>query len=127
MSVVVLAERLNLTCAKLGNPFVYDRAALPWAADLERGWRTIRKELDRVLVCKDEMPNVQDFTLDPAETSQDSRWKIFVLVAYGIRSGPNIGLCPETWRIIQRIPGLNTAMLALFEPGERLPPHRGGP
>jgi aspartyl/asparaginyl beta-hydroxylase (cupin superfamily) len=125
MAVVAFAERLNLRYATLGNPFIYDNAAFPWAAGVEREWRTIRAELDRVLVRKDEMPNVQEITADAAAITQDSGWKIFVLVAYGIRSEPNIGLCPETWRIVRAIPGLKTAMFSVFEPGKRLPPHRG--
>ena len=52
-------------------------------------------------------------------------WKIFPLIAYGIRSQPNIDLCPQTWRIVQTIPGLTTAMFSILEPGKRLPPHRG--
>jgi len=125
MLVVGFAERLNLRCAKLGNPFVYDNAAFPWAAGVESEWRTVRGELDRLLARKEEMPNVQDLTVDASSITPDSGWKIFVLVAYGIKSQPNIELCPETWRIVRKIPGLKTAMFSIFEPGTRLPPHRG--
>jgi aspartyl/asparaginyl beta-hydroxylase (cupin superfamily) len=31
----------------------------------------------------------------------------------------------QTWRIVQKTPGLKTAMFSIFEPGKRLPPHRG--
>ena len=125
MAIVAFAERLNLTRAKLGNPCVYDTAAFPWAADIEREWRAIRNELDRVLVRKADLPNVQDITADAAAISRDAGWKIFPLTAYGIRSDPNIDLCPHTWRIVQRIPGLRTAMFSILEPGKRIPPHRG--
>ncbi|MCA0422780.1 MAG: aspartyl/asparaginyl beta-hydroxylase domain-containing protein, partial [Proteobacteria bacterium] len=33
--------------------------------------------------------------------------------------------CPETWRILQKIPGLKSAMFSIFEPGKHLKPHRG--
>jgi ornithine lipid ester-linked acyl 2-hydroxylase len=125
MAVVAFAERLNLRCAKLGNPCVYENECFPWAADLEREWRTIRGELDRVLLRKDELPNVQDITVDAASITRDDRWKIFLFVAYGVRSARNCDLCPETWRIVQRIPGLRTAMFSILEPGKRIPPHRG--
>jgi aspartyl/asparaginyl beta-hydroxylase (cupin superfamily) len=104
MSVVAFAERLNLRCARLGNPCVYDNAVFPWAARLESEWRTIRGELDRVLVRKDEMPNVQDITAGAAAISRDAGWKIFVLGAYSIKSTPNIALCPETWRSYGKFP-----------------------
>jgi ornithine lipid ester-linked acyl 2-hydroxylase len=125
MSIAALAERSNLRYARLGNPCVYDNAAFPWAAEVEREWRTIRGELDRLLLRKDELPRVQDLTVDATAITRDAGWKIFVLVAYGIRSAPNIALCPQTWRIVRKIPGLKTAMFSIFEPGKRLPPHRG--
>jgi ornithine lipid ester-linked acyl 2-hydroxylase len=125
MSVVDFSERLNLRCAKFGNPFVYDNALFPWVADIERNWKLVRSELDRILVRRSELPNVQDITLDARSITQDAGWKIFLLTAYGIKSEPNIALCPETWRLVQHIPGLRTAMFSIFQPGKRLPPHRG--
>jgi len=125
MAVAEFAERLNLRYAKLGNPCVYDNADFAWAAGIKSEWRLIRHELDRVLPRTDELPNVQEITLDAASITKDAGWKIFLLVAYGIKSKPNIELCPETWRIVQKIPGLKTAMFSVFQPGKRLPPHRG--
>jgi ornithine lipid ester-linked acyl 2-hydroxylase len=125
MAIVQLAERLNLRYAKFGNPCVYDNRLFPWVAGIESNWRTIQSELNRVLARRDELPNVQDITVDARAITKDAGWKIFLLVAYGIKSEPNIALCPETWRIVQQIPGLKTAMFSIFQPGKRLPPHRG--
>ena len=125
MGIVALVEHLNLKLSKLGNPYVYDSAAFPWAAGVEREWRVIRGELDRVLLRKADLPNVQDITADAAAISRDQGWKIFPLTAYGIRSQPNIDRCPRTWRVVQNIPGLRTAMFSILEPGKRIPPHRG--
>jgi beta-hydroxylase len=68
---------------------------------------------------------VQDLTADAASLSRDAAWKIFPLIAYGVRSDLNIERCPDTWRIVRRIPGLRTAMFSILEPGKRIPPHRG--
>ena len=125
MAIVAFVERLNLKFAKLGNPCIYDRADFPWAVGVEREWRSIRAELDHILVRKADLPNVQEITADAAALSRDAGWKIFPLVAYGLRSQPNIGLCPQTWRIVQAIPGLTTVMFSILEPGKRIPPHRG--
>lgn len=125
MAFVRLAERLNLRFAKLGNPCVYDTSAFPWAAEVERGWRGVREELERVLARKPELPDVQEITPDAEALSRDAGWKIFPLVAYGVRSAPNIALCPRTWALVRRIPGLTTAMFSILEPGKRIPPHRG--
>jgi ornithine lipid ester-linked acyl 2-hydroxylase len=125
MAIVAFAERVNLTYATQGNPCVYDTAAFPWAGDIERQWRVVRAELDRVMLRKSELPNVQDITTDAASISRDTDWKIFPLIAYGIRSQPNIDMCPQTWRIVRGIPGLTTAMFSILEPGKHIPPHRG--
>lgn len=125
MAVVRFVERLNLRSARLGNPCVYDNAAFPWAGQVERDWRAIREELEQVLGRKAELPNVHEITPDAAAISRDAGWKIFPLVAYGVRSEPNIALCPRTWASVRRIPGLITAMFSILEPGKRIPAHRG--
>jgi ornithine lipid ester-linked acyl 2-hydroxylase len=125
MAIVASVERLNLKYAKHGNPCVYDTAAFPWAAGIEREWGAVRDELDRVMLRKSELPNVQDITADAVSITRDENWKIFPLIAYGIRSQPNIDMCPQTWRIVRRIPGLMTAMFSILEPGKHIPPHRG--
>lgn len=125
MQLVEGVERLNRRLARYGNPCVYDLDRFPWATELERDWKPIRRELDVVLERKRDLPNVQEITTDAASITQDSSWKIFPLIAYGIRSPPNIRACPETWRAVSRIPGLRTAMFSILEPGKHLPPHRG--
>ncbi len=125
MGVVALAERLNLACSKVGNPPVYDDAVFPWVADIEREWRTIRAELDQVLKRQGELPPFQAIATDVRTITRDDRWKTFFLTGFGVRSARNIAQCPQTWRIVRRIPGLKTAMFSIFEPGKHLPPHRG--
>ena len=125
MTVAEYAEWLNLRYAKFGNPYVYDNADFPWVAEIEAHWQLIRHELDRVLLRIDELPDIQELAPDAVSITWDSGWKSFLLVAYGIRSKRNIEFCPETWRMVQKIPGLKTAMFSIFRPGKRLPPHRG--
>lgn len=125
MRIVSWVERLNLACAKNGNLPVYDVATFPWAKEIEREWPLIRAELDRVLQRKAELPNFHDISADVATISTDANWKTFFLAGYGHVSAKNTALCPETWRIVQKIPGLQAAMFSIFEPGKHLPAHRG--
>ena len=125
LSLIGAAERLNLRYSKVGNPAVYDRTDFPWAQEIEREWQVIRKELEKVLTRKEELPDFHDIAADVASISKDPGWKTFLLAAYGIKSQRNIALCPETWRILQKVPGLKTAMFSIFDPGKHLPPHRG--
>jgi beta-hydroxylase len=125
MRVVATVERLNLRCSAVGNPPLYDNAVFPWAEELERNWRTIRGELDRVLVRQDDLPGFHEISTDVSTISQDRGWKTFMLCGYGFRSEANIRLCPQTWRLCRKIPGLTTVMFSILEPGKHLPPHRG--
>jgi beta-hydroxylase len=125
MGVVAFVERLNLSCSKVGNPPIYDNAVFPWTQEIEREWRAIRTELDRVLVRQADLPGFHEISSDVATISQDRGWKTFLLAGYGFKSEPNIKLCPQTWRACQKIPGLITVMFSILEPGKHLPPHRG--
>ena len=125
MAVVAAVERLNLRFAVHGNPCVYDNACFPWVAELERDWRLIHAEAERLLPRRAELANFADIAPDVASISNDDRWKTFLLAAYGHRSERALALCPATARLIARIPGLEAAMFSIFEPGQHLPPHRG--
>jgi aspartyl/asparaginyl beta-hydroxylase (cupin superfamily) len=125
MALVAAVERLNLTCSRVGNPPIYDNAVFPWTKGIEREWRAIRSELERVLTRQDDLPGFHEISSDVATISTDRGWKTFLLCGYGFRSDANIRACPETWRICRKIPGLITAMFSIFEPGKHLPPHRG--
>jgi beta-hydroxylase len=125
MGIVARAERLNLKYARLGNPPVYDNRVFPWVAEIEKAAPGIRAELERVLIRKSELPNFQDISTDVKTISTDQGWKTFFLLAFGVKSVQNIAQCPETWKAVQAIPGLKTAMFSIFEPGKHLPPHRG--
>ena len=125
MQIVAAVERLNLKCSKVGNPPIYDNAGFPWAKDIEAEWRAIRAELDQVLTRKEDLPGFHELSTDVSTISQDRGWKTFFLCGYGFKSENNIKLCPETWRICQKIPGLITVMYSILEPGKHLPPHRG--
>jgi ornithine lipid ester-linked acyl 2-hydroxylase len=125
MKIVERAERLNVRRAVFGNAPVYDNATFPWAAEIEKAAPMIRAELDRVLVRKTELPNFQDISSDVKTISTDEGWKTYFLIAFGVKSENAISACPETWKAVQHIPGLKTAMFSIFEPGKHLPAHRG--
>ena len=110
ISVVSWAERLNLVFSIVGNPPVYDKSIFPWTRAIEQEWLAIRTELERVLTRKEDLPGFHELAADVSTISNDSGWKSFMLAGYGFRSKNNIGLCPQTWRICQNVPGLITVM-----------------
>ncbi len=125
MRMLPLVERLNRACSAVDNTPIFDTADFPWVPAVEREWRTIRAELDRVVARTNELPAFQDIVPDVALITRDRGWKSFLLAGLGVKSKRNIALCPETWRILQTVPGLSMAMFSILEPGGRLRPHRG--
>jgi beta-hydroxylase len=121
-------ERLEAVIASnslVGDRPVFDNATFPWADDAERDWRLLRPEPDQVLKRRSELPNFHDVVSDVETITSDDNWKTFFLYAFGIPSRRNCEMCPETARILRRIPGLKTAFFSILSPGKRIPVHRG--
>jgi ornithine lipid ester-linked acyl 2-hydroxylase len=125
MGVIAWAERLNEKYSKLSDRPVYDVGDFPWAVNVEREWHLIRAELDNLLTRKEELPGCHEIVSEVRSVSTDRGWKSFIFAGYGLKSEQAIRLCPQTWRILQRIPDMKTAMFSVFEPGKHLKPHRG--
>lgn len=106
------------------QPF-YDPAGFPWVRELEANWKTIRRELDDLLSYRDALPNFQDISIGQASLTDDDRWKTYFFYGYGFKSRPNCRRCPETTRLVESVPGMQTAMFSILAPGKRIPPHHG--
>lgn len=102
-----------------------DPSQFPWTTRLERNWRTIRKELDRVLAFNDTLPNFQDISKDQLSISDDDNWKTYFLYGFGYKAEDNCARCPETTSMIEEIPGMITAFFSILKPGKHIPEHRG--
>ena len=123
-----LKDGLESTVAKLsvhGDPPVYDPTLFGWTAALERDWAKIRAEVDALMPHRDAMPNFQDILKPVAAINQDTQWKTFWLAGIGMDCAANRERCPETARLIDRIPGLKTAFFSILSPGKHIPAHRG--
>jgi beta-hydroxylase len=96
-----------------------------WIPELEAHWTAIRAELDQVLSYRDELPNFQDISTDQASLTNDDGWKTYFFVGYGFRSDPNCSRCPQTARLLDRIPGLTTAFFSILAPHKHIGEHRG--
>ena len=110
----------------VGDHSFFDPADFEWVAELEAGTPAIRLELDAVLEYHDDLPNFQDISTDQLQLTDDDRWKTYFFYGYGFTAAKNVARCPETARLLQKIPGMTTAMFSILSPHKRLPPH-GGP
>lgn len=118
-------ERRIAANAHHGNPPVYNPKEFPWVTEVENEWKIIRQELDVVLQRREELPNFQDISTDVKSIQRDNNWKTFVFMGYGKTSEENMRRCPETTRVLKKIPGLKTAFFSILSPRKHIPAHRG--
>lgn len=108
-----------------GDPPIYDTKTFPWAAEVEAEWKKIRAELDAVMVYRDQMPSFQDILKEVSTIQTDNDWKTFFLAGIGMNCSENAERCPETMRLLGKIPGMKTAFFSILSPHKHIPAHRG--
>ena len=122
-------EELIPKFSLIGNTEFFEPEHYPqfnWTKDLESNWQVMRSELDEILKHSHELPNLHDISTDQGNiVSKDELWKTYFLYAYGWKFGPNCQRCPETTRLIEKIPGMKTAFFSIMLPGKHIPEHRG--
>jgi beta-hydroxylase len=109
----------------VGNPPVYDNGLFPWVREVEKEWTTIRAELEQVMERREELPSFHEIMSEVKTITKDENWKTFFLAGYGVEAEENSRRCPETTRILRKIPGMKTAFFSILSPGKYIPPHRG--
>lgn len=108
-----------------GKKTFFEPQEFPWVGEIEADWISIRKELEAVLTRKEEIPNFQDISDKQKVLTEGEQWKTFWFYAYGERAEENCARCPETVRLLQRIPGMKSAMFSILAPRKHIPEHRG--
>lgn len=104
---------------------VYDSHTFPWVREVEAGWREVREELDRIMTYRDRIPSFHEIIKEVSTITTDADWKTFFLMGVGLETGENARRCPNTMKVLNKIPGLTTAMFSILSPGKHIPPHRG--
>jgi len=124
-----LRPRVNRMIAKysrVGDPPVFtDRTLFPWTSLLEANWKEVRREAETILADRQSLPPLHAISPDHRRLTSDDRWRSFFLWGYGYKVGANCARCPATTRLVERIPGLKTAMFSILAPGTHIPRHKG--
>ena len=55
----------------------------------------------------------------------DDNWKTFFLKGVGMDCTENAIRCPETMKLLDKIPHVTTAFFSILSPGKHIPSHRG--
>lgn len=119
--IQVLMGRYSL----VGDQQFFSRDQFPWCKELEANWRTIREELDEVLIRREDLPNFQDISPDQKHLAKEDKWKTFFFFAYGLEVPANAARCPRTTKLLQTVPGAKTAFFSILAPRMHIPAHCG--
>lgn len=92
---------------------------------LEENWLAIRREADDVIRGIQAVPPLGDVSPDHKRLDYTGKWRGYFLWGYGLQVERNCKRCPVTAALVDKIPGLLTAMFSIHEPGAHLPRHRG--
>jgi len=111
--------------SRIPDDAVLDARHFPWIDEFVGQWRVIRAELDALLRHRDELPRFQDISPDQRKISPDDLWRTFVFSGFGHRSEQARVLCPETARLLDGVPRLESAFFSILAPGKQVPSHRG--
>lgn len=105
---------------------VLDRAPFEtFIAALEKNWCEIRTELDAVMELRAQLPAFRDISPDQKRIAQGKGWKTFFLFGFGERRQLTCDLCPKTARLLEQVPGLQTAFFSILPPNYQIPVHAG--
>jgi len=109
---------LELKRSEYHNPYLFD-----FVYELEKNWKTIKSEFDNL---ENELfhpwPEKNLYTKDG---KVGEGWDVFGLYAFGKKHYRNAELCPETLKMVEKIPGMTTAAFSVLNPKSHILPHVG--
>lgn len=105
------------------EPAFYDKSTLPWIRELEDNWEVIR---DEVFTLMEERPaRLKPYFINKSMSFPPKKWKTMGLYFWKFTMHDNCRKCPETVRIMKRIPHLTSCSLSVLEPHSNINPHQG--
>jgi beta-hydroxylase len=109
----------------VGDPPVFDAAKFPWAMELEKNHDVIRRELQDILVMREYIPLFHELSRDQKRISTGENWRTFFLMGFGYEAEQSWKRCPETMKVLSKIPNLRSAFFSILGPNYHIPHHQG--
>ena len=109
------------TGSSLVNAKFFDyQETYPELEVLKSQHRLLVQELDNI--CHGDWQAWPEKNLYP---STDHQWHVFPFIAFGKKIQRHCQLCPQTIKVLDRIPGVRTALYSRLGPQTKLEPHCG--
>src|SRR5262245_41577879 len=123
--VRAVLESLNVLFSAIGRGPFFDVSRFEWIPPIESDWKLIQAELLKLLETREHIPPIQEILPAQRVLSNTPDWKTYMLFFTGHRIEQHCLECPETARLLEHIPGLQTAFFSILMPRKNLAPHRG--
>ena len=105
--------------------YIYDyEKDYPKLRLLEENYEVIRRECESILSFHNEITDMDKLSGYTAGSIHTAKWKSFMFKS-GVFVKENCDLCPETTRLLKKIPKLRTAFFSILSPNQHIAPHRG--
>ena len=110
------------------RPTFFDIPQAYPALDLvTQAYPAIRREFDNVIAQLNDLPQYHEVDSGERKISSTTpkRWNVFMLEIMGHKPAANRAWCPETCRVLARVPNMIQAFFSILEPGKSVPEHEG--
>jgi len=104
---------------------VLDTAHFAFTQELEANWKLVHDEVQTILKHRESIPSFDQVSPDQKRISKGGSWRTFFLIGFGQRLAKNCAQVPETTKLLEQIPGIQTAWFSILAPGYHIPAHRG--
>ncbi len=118
-------DRFIARFSLVSNDPVLDVRDFAWTQALRANWQAIRAEAIAAALDPHQAPSLSHISPDHRAIAPANKWRSFFLYGYGYFVPENLARCPETTRLVESIPGLNSAFFSILAPGTHIPAHRG--
>ncbi|WP_286713715.1 aspartyl/asparaginyl beta-hydroxylase domain-containing protein [Sphingomonas sp. 67-41] len=109
----------------VSNSPVLDVRDFAWTEALRANWQAIRAEAIAAALSPNLAPSLSVISPDHRAIAPVNKWRSYFLYGYGYLVPENLDRCPVTTRLVESIPGLNSAFFSILAPGTHIPAHRG--
>ena len=109
----------------LDQQVVYDPSEFTWNSELENNWEIVREEFLNYWQQNPWVPSFHEISRAQLNITNDDKWKMLILYAYGKKVDQTCQYFPQTERLVSRIPGMKSAMFSIFRPEKKVPEHSG--
>lgn len=117
--------RIENAIKKFDQTEVYSNDQFKWVGFLESHWEEIRDEFVEFHRTEDLIPSFHEVSPIQEWMTNDDKWKMLVLFAFGKKVSKTAGKFPRTMSHLRKVPGVKAAMFSIFEPSKHVQLHHG--